>query len=192
MPFAVISLDEARHQRALDRIAALEERVKHPEPGLELVADVLEAHVAEVFRTEGGWLNNPWAPLGARTVRARARGWGYYRLPATAGVGPASPILVWTGRLRSSFRMGGYSHVRAVQSGELTWGSSLSYASYPLRRRPALAFRDDWQRREVVFQPLRLWLQGAEPGAVRMQMSARLGIPIQGGGSPAGGQEVYL
>jgi hypothetical protein len=164
-------------QEALLKIGALEDRLLHPEPGLELVADALEAHTAEVFITQGGRLKGPWARLAPKTVKARTRRWGYYRAAPAAGVGPEAPILVWTGQLRGSYKRGSSYHLREITSSELRWGTWLPYAAFH-RNRPVLGFANDWQRRETLFQPFRLWLQGAEPGAIRATMGARLGLVI--------------
>ena len=171
-------------QPVLDRLAGLEERLARPEPALEVVADLLEAHVARTFGTQGRWLGAGWAPLAASTVKARARRWGTYRQAPTGGAGPTGPILVWTGRLRGSFQRGSSEHVRLVSSSSLTWGSSVPYGRYHqaggarLPRRAMLAFRDDWQLRELVFQPLRLWLQGVPAGAIKTVMLPRLGLGL--------------
>lgn len=162
-------------QETLKRIGALQERLNNPEPGLELVADALEAHAAAMFATQGARAGTRWAPLKWRTVQARAKRWGYYRQQPTDGAGPATPVLVWTGRLRGSYRRGSPFHVREVSSSGLVWGTSLDYAGYHPDR-PVLAFADDFQKRELVFQPFRLWLQGAEPGAIRTVMASRTGL----------------
>ena len=54
--------------------------------------------------------------------------------------------------------------MRQISASGLTWGSTVDYLRYHqhgggrLPRRAVLAFRDAFQQRELVFQPLRLWL----------------------------------
>lgn len=172
-----ITVEGAGIQTALLRMGALEERLRNPQPGLELVADVLEAHVADTFASQGGRIRRYWRPLAWSTIAARAKRWGYYRQNPTDGVTPTMPVLVWTGRLRGSFHRGSSYHVRQVTGSELIWGTSLPYARYQ-RDRQMLGFADEWQRREVLFQPFRLWLQGGELGAIRTSVAARTRLAL--------------
>ena len=166
----------------LERLAGLEARFANPEPALEIVADLLEAHVAKTFDSQGAEAGAPWQPLAASTVRMRARRTGYYRLSPSMGAGSTGPILTWTGRGRRSFARGGAGHVRMVSASGLVWGSTVDYLRYHqhgggrLPRRVVLGFRDAFQQRELVFQPLRLWLQGVPAGAIRTVMQARTGL----------------
>ena len=176
-----VSLQTAGFGAVLDRLAGLESRLASPEPALEIVADLLEAHVAKTFDTEGAEAGARWAPLAASTVRARTRRTGYYRLAPSMGAGPTGPILTWTGRGRRSFARGGTGHVRQISASGLTWGSTVDYLrfhQFGARRRVILGFRDAFQQRELVFQPLRLWLQGVPAGAIRTVMGARTGLAI--------------
>jgi len=159
-----------------DQIAGLAERARDLKPAFEIIADLLELWVAAQFASEGAQAGTRWAPLKYRTTVLRLTRSGYYRLPPTGGAGPQHPILVWTGRLRSSFRQGGAEHVRIVTDDGLDWGSRVPYAGPLHRRRPIVAFQGSFQQREIAFQPLRLWLQGVPPGAIRTVMMARLGI----------------
>lgn len=169
----------------LAKFGGMAERLAHPEPVLNVVADLLEAHVAATFATTGGRVGRPWTPLAPRTVRARARRWGYYRIVAPgAGAAAGGPALRWSGRLAGSFRRGGVDHVREISATTLRWGSEDPRAKFHqssgprthLPRRPPLAFRDAFQQREIVFQPLRLYLQGVPVGAIATVMRARLGL----------------
>lgn len=174
------------HQQVLQAIAGLEERLARPEPVLEVIADLLEAHVAAQFAGEGSRGASPWAPLAPSTVQARTRRWGYYRQAPSFGAAGARPILTWTGRLRRSFSRTGAGHVRQVSASGLTWGSSVPYGRFHQRggrrlpRRPPVDFRDPFQKREFVFQPFRLWLQGVPVGAIASVMQARLGLGALG------------
>ena len=167
----------------VERIAGLESRAADPQPALEVVANLLELHVQRTFATEGAHSGHPWPPLGESTVRARTRRWGYYRRWApTAGAGGIGPILTWHGRLARSFARGGVAHIRLVSPSGLTWGSGVVYGIYHqssrprtrLPRRAPIAFRDDFQQREILFQPVRLWLQGVPAGAIESTLRARL------------------
>lgn len=173
-----------------ERIGAIEKRAEDPRPALSIVADLLEAHVAEVFASGGTQAGAAWAPLAPSTVLARRRRWGYYGTRQSAGgVGPSSPVLVWSGRLRRSFARGGVAHIRRITSSSLTWGSGVLYGVFHqskaprsvLPRRAPLEFKDDFQRREIMFQPIRLWLQGLPAGAIRATQGQRLGLALPGG-----------
>lgn len=169
----------------LERIGAIQERIEDLAPALSIVADLLEAQVAQNFKTQGVHSGSRWAVLAPTTVLARTKRTGYYgqRSP-TGGAGPTSPVLVWSGRLRRSFAKGGVAHVRQITSSTLIWGSGVRYGVFHqstaprtrLPRRAPLSFRDPFQRREIVFQPLRLWLQGVPAGAIRTTQAARLGF----------------
>ena len=169
----------------LDRIGGIQERMEDLAPALSIVADLLEAHVAQNFKTQGVQSGSRWAVLAPTTVLARTKRTGYYgqRSP-TAGAGPTSPVLVWSGRLRRSFARGGVAHIRQITSSSLIWGSGVRYGVFhqstapraKLPRRAPLAFRDPFQRREITFQPLRLWLQGVPPGAIRTTIGPRVGL----------------
>lgn len=171
-------------ERILARFGGLEARLAHPEPALTIIADLLEAHVAQQFATQGARVGKPWAPLRPSTIRARTRRWGYYQRAPRAGVAAAGPILAWTGDLASSFRQGSPLHVRTVTPTSLTWGSRDPKARFHqatgprgrLARRPPIDFANDFQRREIAFTPLRLWLQGVPAGAIATVCRARLGL----------------
>lgn len=173
-------------QEVLRAVAGLEQRLAHPEPVLELIADLLEAHVALQFQGEGVRGAKTWVPLKPRTVQARERRWGYYRRPPAFGASGAHPILTWSGRLRRSFQRGQPGNVRVVSPSGLTWGSTVPYGRFHQRggrrlpRRPPVDFRDPFQKREFVFQPFRLWLQGVPVGAIASVMQARLGLGALG------------
>ena len=159
-----------------DQISGLEERARDLRPAFEVISDLLELWVAAQFQTQGAKAGTPWPLLKYSTTVLRLERRGYYRLPPTAGAGPQGPILVWTGRLRGSFRQGSAEHVRVVTAEGLDWGSRDRRAGPLHRRRPIVAFQGAFQQREIAFQPLRLWLQGVEPGAIRAVMMARLGL----------------
>jgi phage gpG-like protein len=171
-------------ERVVDRIGGIEERVRHAQPAFEIIADFLEAHVGETFRSQGTRIGQPWSPLAPSTVRARERRWGYYgrRVPMP-GARPAGPPLLWSGRLMRSFRRGGIAHVRQVTDRFLVWGSGVKYGPPHQRggrvpKRVLLGFRDAFQLREIAFQPLRLWVQGVPVGSIKTVLSARLGLAL--------------
>lgn len=168
-------------ERILARFGGIQERLAHPEPALNIVADLLEAHVAQQFVTQGQRAGRPWAPLRPSTIRARTRRWGYYKRAPRAGVAAAGPVLAWTGELAQSFHQGSPLHVRTITPTSLTWGSRDPKARFHqggrgrLRRQP-IAFTSDFQKREIAFTPLRLWLQGVPAGAIATVTRARLGL----------------
>lgn len=167
-------------------IAGLEERARNLRPAFEIVADLLEAHVAAQFATEGAHAGTPWRPLAPATQLQRLRHTGSYRRGGALAAGPTGPILTWTGRTRLSFQAGSPDHVREISERELRWGSRYAVAGYHQRgnlrlpQRKIVAFRDVFQQRELAFQPLRLWLQGVPPGAIRAVMATRLGLGALG------------
>lgn len=184
-----VSVSVSGVEEVLHEVAGLESRLADLTPALEIVADLLEAHVAQQFATEGRWAGTPWAPLADRTQRLRLAHAGSYRAGGLQlAAGPAGPILTWTGRLRLSFMRGSGEHVRTITADGLQWGSRVPYGGYHqstlprtrLPRRPMVAFRDAFQQREIAFQPLRLHLQGTPPGAIRAVLAARLGLGALG------------
>jgi hypothetical protein len=169
--------------RVIDRIGGMEERLKRARPAMEVIADLLEGHVGKTFSTQGARIGKPWWALAASTVIARTRGYGYYgQRSAAMGAGPTGPVLVWSGRLMRSFRRGGVAHVRNTSDTGLLWGSGVRYGRFHQgpgpRQRLILGFRNAMQLREIAFQPLRLWVQGVEAGAIKTTLSARLGLPL--------------
>lgn len=171
-------------EEILERIGGIEARAQDLRPALEVTANLLELHVARTFATEGAHSGHPWPPLAASTVRARTKRWGYYRRWAPVNAGPTGPVLQWHGRLARSFQRGGVAHIRVVSPSGLTWGSGVAYGIYHqstrprkrLPRRAPIAFRDDFQRREIMFQPVRLWLQGVPANAIETTLRARLRV----------------
>jgi len=159
---------------ALRRIGALEGRVAHPAPALRLIARLLSSHVEATFVSQGGRIGRAWAPLAPSTIRARAHRWGHYALPPGTGSSPPGPPNQWTTRTRASFRAGGPDHIEYVSDEALTWGSGVPYARFPQRLRPMMGFRDGFQQRELLYQPLRLYMQGVPIGAIETLMRARL------------------
>lgn len=184
---AVAALSITGFAPVMERIAGLESRLADPVPAFEITAELLELHVARQWATQGRQGGTPWPPLADSTAKMRQHRLGYYRLQPTGGAGPRRPILVWTGRSRASFTKGHPEHIREISPSGLTWGSSVPWLKYHqstqprtrLPRRPPIAFRDDFQLREICFQPMRLWLQGVAPGAIRTVMLARLGGPLR-------------
>lgn len=172
----------------VDRVAGIASRVRNARPAMEIIADALEGHVGGVFNTQGASIGKPWKPLRPSTVRARRTRSGYYGRRVPRGAGPSGPVLVWSQRLKRSFARGGVAHIRRVSDSKLEWGSGVRYATFHqstrarsrLPRRPMIEFRDDggFQRREIVFQPFRLWIQGVPAGAIRTVMAARTRLPL--------------
>ena len=179
-----IAIEVTGVEEVVERIGGIADRVGKLRPAFEVVADLLEGHVAKTFATQGSRIGQAWQALAVSTVRARTNRTGYYGLRGPSGAGPAGPVLQWSGRLLRSFRRGGVAHFRRVSDTGLIWGSGVRYGVFHqskaprsrLPRRPMLGFRDEFQRREVLFQPIRMYLQGVEPGAIRAVMGPRLGL----------------
>jgi len=169
-----VSVQTSGGPEAMRRIGALEDRVAHPAPALRLVARLLSDHVESTFASQGGRVGRGWAPLAPRTIQARTRRWGYYRQAPGAGSAPMGPPNQWTRRLRDSFQPANADHVEMVSDEVLTWGSAVPYGRFVHRRRVILGFRDDFQQRELLYQPLRLYVQGVPIGTIETLMRARL------------------
>src|SRR5260370_6595983 len=84
-------------------------------------------------------------------------------------------MLDWSGHLLHSFRRGGEDHIREVSDTRLHWGSRVPYARFLARRRPMLLL-DEATRRLLIREPIRLYVQGAPPGAIEAIARARAGL----------------
>lgn len=92
------SVDGRTVSKKLGRIAATCRDFTVP---FNAAADrLLETFSVDVFNNQGD-ANAHWRPLAASTLRARERGWGYYKQAGVAAMGTA---LIWTGKMRASFR----------------------------------------------------------------------------------------
>ena len=163
-----------------ERIAVIESRLNDASPGFQVAADVLEAHVAKTFETQGAHIGKPWRALAPSTQRARLRRTGYYQNPPTGR--PA--ILIWTTRMRRSFRRGSIAHIRRIGQHEMLWGSRDPRARFHQRptkpgrppKRTIIGFRDAIQRREVIINPVHMYLRGLAVGDIRRIAFARAGV----------------
>lgn len=144
-------------------------KLRRPETGFRIVADLLEQHVASQFETQGAAGGTKWKGLSARTLVARAKRWGYYR---RAGGGTAP--LVWSGKLKRTFRKGRVHHIRRVTSRELRWGSSYRVADYQSVRRPIIAFRSEAQRLGIMHQPLVKYMRGESRSSVMSRARSKM------------------
>lgn len=173
-------------EEIIEMIGGIEERINDLGPAFAVTADLLEAHVQATFETQGSRIGRAWQALAPKTVRARAERWGYYGVRAPREAGPAGPILHWSRRLRRSFQRGGVGHYRILSESSLIWGSGVRYAKYHQSRlprakipyRPMLGFRDEFQRREILFQPVRMHLQGVPPGTIKTVIAPRIGLSL--------------
>lgn len=171
--------------KLVKEIAGIRRRLQNPTPAYRVSANLLEKHVAGVFRTEGGRHGRKWKALAPSTVLARDKGWGYYRATPGFSASSTGPVLTWTGGLRRSFTRRGGDHVRAISVSGLTWGSSHPVGSFHhspgarvgnLPRRAILEFVNDFQEREILVRPLQLYLQGVPPGVIETLIGARIGV----------------
>lgn len=183
MPLPVgIEVEGLGFEKLVEKLALSEDRLRNLAPALTVTANLLEAHVQQVFDTEGQAGGKRWKRLAPRTVKAREKRRGYYGRREPKGAGPTGPILYWSGRLRRSFTRGGVAHLRHVSASSLRWGSGVRYGVFHdspkprtrLPRRAILSFRSQMQRREILFQPIRLWAQGVPPGAIATTLQGRL------------------
>jgi len=169
-----ISIKVQGLEDVIEKIGGWASRARNLKPALKIVDKLLEVHVEAQFKSEGRRGGKPWKRLSRRTVKARANRWGYYRRASAFGAGATGPILTWSGRLRRSFKRGGSGHVSRVSRSQLVWGSSIRYGRFLVRKRPILMFKNQFQRREVTFQAIRMHLQGVPPGAILTVMRARV------------------
>lgn len=166
----------------VERLALSSSRLQNLAPALNITANLLEAHVSNVWATRGAAAGKAWQRLAPRTVKARENRRGYYGRRSPKGAGAEGPILRWSGRLERSFKRGGVAHLRHVSASSLRWGSGVRYGVFHdspeprshLPRRAILAFKSQMQRREILFQPIRLWAQGVPPGAIATTLQGRL------------------
>ncbi len=180
-----LSINISGIEAKVAEIGGIRKRLANPTPAWRASANLLEKHVATVFSSEGVRGGARWRRLAPATVKARTRGWGYYRRPPTAGAGATSPILGWTGRLRKSFARGGRQHIRHIAVSGLTWGSTVRYGIFhdspgprtgKLPRRAILKFSSIFQQREILVRPLQLYLQGVPAGAIETVVGSRIGV----------------
>ena len=179
-----LTWEETGVEQLVKELGGLEKRAANLAPAFAVTANLLEGHVQQIFETEGARIGARWRGLKASTIKARARGWGYYGTRLADGASARGPILRWSGRLQRSFKRGGVAHLRMVSALSLRWGSGVRYGAFHdkkgPRRRPILAFRNEFQRREILFQPVRLHIQGVPPGAIMATLGARLRIGATG------------
>lgn len=161
-------------EQVLARIGGLEERARDFSPALAIVADLLSRQTDKAFDTRGASLGAPWIPLAASTLRARVRRWGYYGRVAPRGA--ITIPLDWSGRLRLGFQPGSGEHVRLITRSSLTWGNRVPYAAAQQHRRAMVGQQNAFERKKIVVEPLRLWLQGVPAGAIAMVAAARTGL----------------
>ncbi len=165
------------------RLNGLEHRIRRPQPAFEIMADLLEGHAGKIHETQGASINEPWPALAPSTIRARTARRGYYaRSPS--GASSSGPPMLWTGRGRKSFRRGGQDHIREITGSFLRWGSAWAPLVFHLSRRSRsrlprramFGFANPSQRRDLLVEPLALWILGVPAGAIRATLTARLGL----------------
>lgn len=156
-----------------ERLAMMASRLKNPRPVLQVIAGLLEEHVEATFRSQGRKVGRPWRGLSPRTIEARRRRWGHYR-QSPVGASASRPVLQWTRRLSKSFRKGHGEHIRRIGQSKLSWGSRVPYGKFLTKRRVILGFRDDAQRRQILFMPFLLWIQGVSPGQIRFRLLSQV------------------
>lgn len=163
------------------KVESKSRRVRDMRPGLRVVADNLEKHVMQAFRTQGNISGRRWPVLARSTQQARRRGWGHYRKARTDDARFRGPSLVWTGDLRSSFTEGHPRHIRKVERQKMEYGSRDPRAVFHaegagrLPKRDPLKFRSREQVRVLVLEPLTLWIRGFSQTKIRATTAVRTG-----------------
>lgn len=144
--------------RRLTKTAVLMRDLSTPLKG---VARTLRRRAARQFQTQGRAFGTPWPSLSPKTIRARMRGWGYYRS------GGAGRMLSASGGLRRSFTSRAHTdHVSDIRRQSMRWGSKHNLAHLhaqgpqsrgpagPLPKREIIAFRSDEERDELFREPI--------------------------------------
>lgn len=96
---AQISFEVQGHKQLSRNMRVLAERLPRMHEFFSDAIGIIGDRTDEVFASEGVNLGKtqPWAPLSPRTLKARERGWGYYKnTPNKPG------ILRWTGKLQDT------------------------------------------------------------------------------------------
>jgi phage gpG-like protein len=91
-----IKVDDRLVKKKLDE---MQKGLLNPSKPLKDTEKELMEYFGETVFNRGG-TPKPWKPLAPSTMRARAKGWGYYKNSSEQ----RGKILVWTGRLRKSFK----------------------------------------------------------------------------------------
>lgn len=152
----------AGHSRLATRLDRMDDRlVDLRRPLRQEVAPRLRLRAKDAFRTKGQSHGSPWAPLAPSTLRAKARGWGYYRRGAGGGT------LRARGQLQKSYtRKSSHKHVEDITRFGMEWGSKHPLAHLhaqgpssrgpapPLPSRPVIGFRNAFERYKVVVEPI--------------------------------------
>lgn len=140
--------------QVLARLQSVERTITDLTPAYREAIQNLRGHVVRNFDTAGAASGRRWRSLRQSTLRARRRGWGYYR---RGGGGKGRAPLVWTGALLQDFAGYGPRHIERVGRTEFEWG-----ANYPVGwksgrnwyRRVPLRFKNRAQRNSVVIAPI--------------------------------------
>jgi len=93
---------------------------------------IKEFYGDKVFETEGAAVGKKWSPLKARTLQARARGYGHYaKSPITTG-----RVMIWTGALKKGFK-------KTVSSFKAVIENKVKYFKYANNKRPVFGINKE-------------------------------------------------
>lgn len=82
------------------RIKTTIQKLKNTKSLMDSLGNMLMEEYGENVFAKKGTPSNKWKGLDAKTLRARASGWGYYGKTSGGGSEP----LVWSGRLKKGFK----------------------------------------------------------------------------------------
>lgn len=181
MTIADIQVTVRGMEQVRDQVETRANRVKNMRPGFDVVADNLEKHVMQTFRTQGYITGKLWPVLARSTQRSRRMEWGYYHKARASDADFRGPSLVWTGDLRSSFTSGHPKNIRRIQRQRMEYGSRDERAVFhaegagDLPKRDPIKFRSKEQVRVLVLEPLTLWLRGFSKARIQATSAVRTG-----------------
>lgn len=143
---------------------------------LTTVAENIRKFEYGVFASEGAkLLGHQWGALAPSTVKARKRGWGYYKDRGKGREGPSRRILHWRLGLRDSLADKKHpNHIESISAQTLIFGTSIPHARFHVRRRKFLGLTSAFVKTEVI-PPIALWLRAQDPRSGLRRRRARAG-----------------
>jgi phage gpG-like protein len=136
------------------------------------------------FESEGGHGGRPWRALKDVTVAMRQHRYGYYEAEPAGGVGPAHPILRWTGSLMESLinrdhalAISEHSRLRYVRGSQHPGAAAHQTGSKDgrLPQRPIIFLNE--RDRHRLMRPVRNWVTGHDPWA-EVPLAEQLGLNV--------------
>lgn len=140
---------------------AARENMDDLRPAFAVITENLRSLARRTFDSEGTALGAAWQPLAAATVRARARGYGYYK--GGGQEGPAHKILQWRHVLRDSLTdVDAPGGIASLSATTLIFGTSVPQGAFNQSTRRFLGLPAAFVRTDVL-PPIANYLRGADP-----------------------------